>query len=122
MSGTLPADTLVLEKDAQEGVDAGFFFSHPSRRVPFRVSSRAFPFRGAAAVEKTKIQVGDTGDPMINIVSRYCTYAGRLISFHFGYDISYRTFFSVFLFLVHTFRIVFGKSLYFQRGSAMVFK
>lgn len=81
MSGTLPADTLVLEKDAQEGVDARVFFPPLAPGSP-QLSFEHSPFAAPLPVEKTKIQVGDIGDPLINIVSRYCTYVGLLISFH----------------------------------------
>lgn len=62
MSGTLPADALVLEKDAQEGVDAGLvLFFLLSRRSPSSFH-RTFSFCDAAAVEKSKIQIEDYGD------------------------------------------------------------
>lgn len=65
----------------------GFFFLL-SRRSPSSFL-RAFSFCGTAAVEKSKIQVEDVGDQLIDIVSQYCTYVSLLISFHFGYGIFY---------------------------------
>lgn len=71
MSGTLPADTLVLEKEAQEGVNAGFF-------PPLAPSSLQLPsnilLSQSATIKKSRIQVENVEDQLIDIISRYCVF------------------------------------------------
>lgn len=111
MSGTLPADTLVLEKDAQEGVNAGFF-------PPLAPSSLQLPsnilLSQSATIEKSRIQVENVEDQLIDIISRYWTCV-FLVPLWIPYLL-------LRILLSCIFCIVFDKLLYFLCGLAMTVK